>query len=238
MSIEKLKLSVCLSPALAENYPGTGCLVVVVDILRATSCWITAFAHGAQSIHPVDSIDECRQLMNEGYVCAAERQGAKVEGFDLGNSPFEYMNNIKGKKIAVTTTNGSRTVNTFKNQKEVIIGSFLNFSSIVKHINLGDKEVILACAGWEGGLSLEDILFTGAVIERLAGRFELDDAAFLALNLWERSQADFRNWLLHSSHVKRLLKLDCEKDVDYCFTYDLANIVPRLAGNEIINPTG
>jgi 2-phosphosulfolactate phosphatase len=236
MSAGKLKLSVCISPSLAENYPSTGCLVVVVDILRATSCWVTAFAHGAAAIRPVNAIDECKQLMKLGYIGAAERQGVKVEGFDLGNSPFEYQENINGKKIAVTTTNGTRTINTFKNHKEVIIGSFLNFSSVVKHIRLTDKNVILACAGWEGGLSLEDILFTGAVIERFGDHFELDDAAFMALSLWVSSQSDFRNWLNHSSHVQRLLKLEYEKDVDYCFTYDLINIVPRLAGDEIINP--
>ncbi len=238
MSEIKRKLAVCISPSMAENYPSTGCLAVIIDVLRATSCWLTAFSHGAKAIHPVDTLEECRQLTSEGYVGAAERQGLKVDDFELGNSPFEYGVNISGKKIAVTTTNGSRTVNTFKQHKEVVIGCFLNFSALVNHIRLADKDVLLACAGWEGGISLEDILFSGAVIERLGDKFELDDTAFLALSLWENSQLDFRNWLLHSSHVQRLLSQDAQKDVDYCFTYDLINIVPRLAGNEIINPRG
>ncbi len=238
MSVSKHNLYVCISPSMAENYPAEGCLAVIIDILRATSCWITAISHGAKAIHPVVTLEECSQLVKNGYIGAAERQGKKVDGFELGNSPFEYGSNIAGKKIVVTTTNGSRTINTFKNHKEVIIGSFLNFSALVNHIKQADKDVILACAGWEGGISLEDILFSGAVIERLGNLFELDDTAFLAQSLWENSQLDFRNWLIHSSHVKRLMSFGAVKDVDYCFTYDLINIVPRLVGSEIINPQG
>lgn len=236
MSKNERSLSVCISPAMAENYPATGRLAVIVDILRATSCWVTAFSHGAKAIHPVNSLEECRSLMNAGYIGAAERQGDKVEGFDLGNSPFEYMNNVEDRKIAVTTTNGTRTVNAFRKHKEVVIGSFLNFAALVEYIRIAEEDVLLACAGWEGGISLEDVLFTGAVIERISDRFVLDDSTFMALRLWENSQLDFRHWLLQTSHVKRLMKLGFVKDVDYCFTYDLADIVPRLEGNQIINP--
>ena len=80
--------------------------VVVVDILRATSCMTTALAHGIESITPFAHLNECLALKNQGYVTAGERDGKKVDGFDLGNSPFEYMDPVlKGKRIAFTTTN-------------------------------------------------------------------------------------------------------------------------------------
>src|SRR3990170_8714567 len=101
-------IDVCLSPDLMHLYPVDDASVVVVDILRATSCMTTAFAHGIESIKTFAGLAECLELRNEHYLTAGERDGKKVEGFDLGNSPFEYMNeNLRDQKIAFTTTNGT-----------------------------------------------------------------------------------------------------------------------------------
>src|SRR5690242_17663472 len=85
--------------------------VVVVDILRATSCMTTAFAHGISAITPFADLHECLAMKSEHYFTAGERDGKKVDGFDLGNSPFEYMDEkLRGKKIAFTTTNGTQAI--------------------------------------------------------------------------------------------------------------------------------
>jgi 2-phosphosulfolactate phosphatase len=232
----KINAEVCLSPLMAQNFPVRDRVVVIIDILRATSCWVTALANGAASIRPVITLDECKSLMASGYIGAAERQGKKMEGFDLGNSPFEYSaEKVKGKDIAITTTNGTGNINSFSASEDVVIGSFLNFSGVTKYLKNSDKNIVLACSGWEGGISLEDTLFAGAVLESLDPQVVFEgDAALMAADLWKSSQPYFRNWLKKSSHVNRLLNLGLEKDIEYCLIIDLFNIVPRLSGLDII----
>ena len=98
--MDKIKsVDVCLTPELMHLYEVREKTVVVVDILRATSCMVTAFAHGAKSIMPVADLDECRGMKEKSFITSGERNGEKVNGFDKGNSPFEYMTpDIKGKK--------------------------------------------------------------------------------------------------------------------------------------------
>ena len=129
------KIDVCLSPELMHLYKTDDRTVVVVDILRATSCMTTAFAHGIQSITPFASLEDCRAMKQQGYFTSGERDGKKVEGFDLGNSPFEYMDEkLKGKKIAFTTTNGTQAIAKSIGAKEIVIGSFLNLTALANHI--------------------------------------------------------------------------------------------------------
>jgi 2-phosphosulfolactate phosphatase len=107
----KRTIDVCLSPDLMHLYTVEGTTVVIVDILRATSCMTTAFAHNIHSIRTFAKLPECLALKDEGYLTAGERDGKKVDGFDLGNSPFEYMSpELTAKKIAFTTTNGTQAI--------------------------------------------------------------------------------------------------------------------------------
>ena len=102
------KIDVCLSPDLIHLYDLSGQAVVVVDIFRATSCMVTAFAHGAAEILPVEDVALCASYGEQGYLTAAERNGITPEGFDFDNSPFSYqVERVKGAKICVTTTNGT-----------------------------------------------------------------------------------------------------------------------------------
>lgn len=125
--------------------------VVVVDILRATSSMVTAFAHGIESIYPVAKLEDCRAMKAKGYLIAGEREGEKVADFDLGNSPFEYMTeNLKGKQIAFTTTNGTQAIAKSIGAKEIIIGAFLNLSAVAGHLIKSNNNVLIVCAGWKG----------------------------------------------------------------------------------------
>src|SRR6188768_1930193 len=118
-------IDVCLSPDLMHLYKVHDRTVVVVDILRATSCMTTAFANGITEIAPFADLDACLAMKSKGYFTAGERDGKKVDGFDLGNSPFEYMDeNLRGKKIAFTTTNGTEAIARSHGAREIIIGSF------------------------------------------------------------------------------------------------------------------
>src|SRR6478736_2791639 len=145
------KIEVCFTPELVHVYGVKGKVVVVIDILRATSCMTTAIAHGVKSLIPVASLAECKALQNQGYIAAAERDGKKEDGFDIGNSPFSYMEKeVVGKTIAVTTTNGTQAISKSLAAKEIIIGSFLNRSAVVNYLKSQPHDVLLLCAGWKG----------------------------------------------------------------------------------------
>ena len=211
-------------------------IVVVVDILRATSCMTAGLGSGVEAIHPVSELDECRALMKDGYVGAAERGGQKVGGFDIGNSPFSYMDPMyQGKKIAVTTTNGTVAIEKSKSADQVVIGSFLNISAVAKYVSEQNQDLIILCAGWKGRVNLEDTLFAGALCELIEADFALNcDAAIGATALYKSVKANLAEFLDQSSHVQRLKGFNIQKDIEYCLTQDQFNIIPVLRGDELV----
>lgn len=223
-------LDVCLSPDLMHLYNVEDRTVVVVDILRATSCMTTAFAHGIESIMPFAKLEDCLAKKVEGYYTAGERDGKKVEGCDLGNSPFEYMNPaLKGKKIAFTTTNGTQAIAKSDGAREIVIGSFLNLSTVANYLRQGSNNVLVVCAGWKGKVNLEDTLFAGALVELLKDNIEPDcDAPLMAQHLYNQGKKDLVAFLQNSSHVKRLARLNIHKDIEFCLTPDQYSVLPIL----------
>ncbi len=204
--------------------------VVVVDILRATSSMTTAFAHGIESIYPVAKLEDCRVMKAKGYLIAGERDGEKVPDFDLGNSPFEYMaENLKGKQIAFTTTNGTQAIAKSIGAKEIIIGAFLNISAVADHLIKSNNDILIVCAGWKGKVNLEDTVFAGALVEKLKNKFSLAcDAPLAAQHLYNSAKSNLVKFLSESSHVKRLNKLNIHEDMEFCLTTDKYFIVPVL----------
>jgi 2-phosphosulfolactate phosphatase len=196
----------------------------------------TAFAHGIESITPFAKLDDCLALKGKGYFTAGERDGKKVDGFDLGNSPFEYMNpELKGKKIAFTTTNGTQAIAKSEGAKEIVIGSFLNLSAVVKYIIKSENNVLVVCAGWKGKVNLEDTLFAGALVEKLKNHIEPDcDAPLAAQHLYNMAKGDMVKFLSPSSHVKRLARLNIHKDIEFCLTPDQYNEVPVLRNGTLL----
>ncbi len=229
------KIDVCLSPELIHLYTLESTIVVVVDIFRATSCMVTAFAHGVQKIYPVATVTECSQLQAKGYLAAAERDAHKVEGFELDNSPFSYMADyIKNSTIAVTTTNGTLAITKSKTAEKVIIGAFLNIETVASFVKNQNFDVLIHCAGWKGKPNLEDTLFAGALIDLLKNDFELaEDSALMALKLYELKKDRMLEAVTNSSHVKRLQKLGIEKDISFCLQRNLYNVLPILEGEKL-----
>jgi 2-phosphosulfolactate phosphatase len=223
-------IDVCLSPELMHLYNVQDRTVVVVDILRATSCMVTALANGAERIMPFADLEECRKMKMRGFVTSGEREGKKVDGFDKGNSPFEYMGEeVRGLKIAFTTTNGTQAIEKSKDAKQVIIGSFLNLTAVVRNLLLGENSVLIVCAGWKGRVNLEDTLFAGAVVEKLKDYLGPDcDAPLAARHLYNMAKDDMPKFLSESSHVKRLNRLNIHEDFEFCLTVDKFNVLPRL----------
>jgi len=229
------KIDICLSPDLIHQYDLASTVVVVIDILRATSSITTAIAHGVKAIRPVETLGECRELKLQGHVGAAERGGKKVGGFDLGNSPISYMNpELEESKIAMTTTNGTITLKKSRGALQVIIGSFLNYSALLTYLERLPCDVLLHCAGWKGKINLEDTLFAGAVVFGLKQLFEYDsDVPAMASNLYKQYKSDLRSALEDSSHYERLMNLGLDKDIDFCLKFDEYKVIPVYKGDYI-----
>jgi 2-phosphosulfolactate phosphatase len=223
-------IDVCLSPDLMHLYDVTQHAVVVVDILRATSCMTTAFAHGIAGIKPFAKLEDCLAMKAHGYFTAGERDGKKVDGFDMGNSPYEYMSpSLSGQYIAFTTTNGTQAIAKAVGAPSIIIGSFLNLSAVAEALAKLQQNVLVVCAGWKGRFNLEDTLFAGALAEKLSGILTpACDAPLAATRLYKQASSDMVGYLRDSSHVKRLARLNIHKDIEFCLTTDQYNVVPVL----------
>jgi len=222
-------LEVCFTPELIHLHDVTDKTVIVVDILRATSCMVTAFAHGVDCIKPFAELDDCRVMSKSGFITSGERNGEKVDGFDKGNSPFEYMEEIRGKKIAFTTTNGTQAISKSLAAKDVVIGAFLNLGAVSNYVARGSNNILIVCAGWKGRVNLEDSLFAGAVVDRLKGKVTIeDDSAVIAHHLYSQARSDKFDFIKDASHIKRLNRLGIKEDILYCLTEDKYDVVPKL----------
>lgn len=229
-------IDVCLSPDLMHLYDVEGSTVIVVDILRASSCITTAIAHGVKSIKPFASLEECQRMKEKGYIIAGERNGEKVGGFDLGNSPFEYMDKkLRNQKIAFTTTNGTQAIASANGAERIVIGAFLNLSALVEYMRSRPAKALIICSGWKGNVNLEDTIFAGAMVDQLQGTYKPDgDSPLIALDLYHREKANLKEFLRNSSHVQRLEKLNIREDITFCLTPDQFNVVPVLKDGEIV----
>ena len=228
-------IAVCLSPELIHLFDLKNKAVVVVDILRATSSMVTGRAHGITAIKPVASLEECLLLGKNGYVTAAERGGEKVEGFDIGNSPFSYMDDdLKGKKVAITTTNGTLAISKSMDAEHIFIGAFLNITTVANELRSLNKDVVIHCAGWKGSVNLEDTLFAGALIELLQDEFELTtDDAVMARSLYKAHRNNLFETVASSAHARRLEKFGVIKDIAFCVRFDEYSVIPRLIDGEL-----
>lgn len=231
----------CLSPALLNLYDVSNAIVVVIDILRATSTIATALYNGAKAIIPVDSVEKCIRLGRElECITAGERDGKVAEGLQYGNSSFEYPRSfIEGKTLVLTTTNGTKLLHMAlaKGATEIITGSFLNLSAICDHLLAANRPVILACAGWKDKVNIEDTLFAGAVISRVRDRFLLNcDASQIAASLYGQAKDDLYGFMKahDASHYHRLTNFGLEKDIRHCLTADLANVLPYYKDERLI----
>lgn len=231
------KVEVCPSPESIKLFDLKGKIVVVVDILRATSTMTVALAKGVKHIIPVSSIEECSEYKKNGYLTAAERNGAKVDGFDLGNSPFGFLeNDYSGCELAMTTTNGTKAINLSKDADQIVIGSFLNLTAVSNYILEQNKDVLIFCSGWKGHTNLEDTLFAGALIEQLSDKFFIDyDMSIIAKHLYASAKGNLLKFLSHSSYCIRMETKGLQNDIDYCLQVDKFNNVPVLQENRLVN---
>lgn len=230
-------IEVCLTPALLHLYDIEKSIVVVIDILRATSSITYGIENGAAAIIPVEHVEDCLPYKESGFLLAAERNGEVVAGYDFGNSPFSYTKEkVEGKTIVLTTTNGTKALRMAQERAaKVVIGSFLNLTSLCEWLKSQDKDVLLLCAGWKDKFNLEDTLFAGAVVNTLRKDFvHFDDSCVAAEDMFLQAKADLRTYLHKSSHSHRLAQLNIEEDVQFCLKLDVCKAIPVLNGDQLV----
>ncbi len=237
----KPHLHTCLSPALLHLYDLRECVVVIIDVLRATSTIATALHNGARSVIPVATVPRCIELGAElGAITAGERDGRVAEGLSYGNSPFEYPTSFIGDRVLVlTTTNGTKLLHMALDNgaAEIVTGSFPNLSKICDHLVSRGMPVVLACAAWKDRVNMEDTLFAGAVVNRIRSHFSVScDSSHFAENLFRLAENDLFAFMKanDASHYHRLMNYGLEKDIRYCLTADQAPVLPLFHGDRLI----
>ncbi|MDK2843107.1 MAG: 2-phosphosulfolactate phosphatase [Anaerophaga sp.] len=237
----KHNLEVCFSPALYELFHHSDAVVVVVDILRATSAICTAFMNGARHIIPVGSLEEAREWKTKGHLVAAERDGLILDFADFGNSPFNFTSDrVQQHDIVYSTTNGTSAIHKAAKAHAVAIGSYLNLSALSQWLLMKGRDVVILCAAWKNKFSLEDSLFAGALSKKLldSGEFStICDSVHASLDLWESAQPDVYRYVLKAAQKQRLAKNGLDDVIGFCHTPDQTNIVPVLKGNLLVGET-
>jgi 2-phosphosulfolactate phosphatase len=233
-------IDVCFSPALADHFQAFGdSIVVVVDILRASTTIVSALENGAKSVIPVSSIEKATELKKYGFPVAAERDGSILSFADFGNSAFAFQNGeVKGEKLVFTTTNGTVAIEKGKELGELVVGAFSNLSALAGWIAEQDRNVIILCSGWKNNFCLEDTLFAGALLEKLLQLKAYNihcDSAFAAIDLWNVAKNDLLAYIEKATHRERLRVLGVDDVLEYSFTMDTSRVVPVLKDGELVD---
>jgi 2-phosphosulfolactate phosphatase len=232
------RLETCFSPALFESECHTDSIIVIIDVLRASSSICTAFANGAQSIIPVSEVSEAKEYKSRGFLVAAERDGYVLDFADFGNSPFNFTREkVEGKTIVYSTTNGTGLLNLTSGSFQTIVGSFLNISSLTKWLLAQDRNVLLMCAGWKNRFNIEDTICAGSIAEKLlnSGSFTtICDSTYAAIDLWSLAKPDITGYIEKAAQRTRLRDKKLDDCIVFCLTPDYTDKIPFMKNGVLI----
>jgi 2-phosphosulfolactate phosphatase len=242
-----VKIRTFFSAAEAEGAEMPGSLAVVVDVVRATSTMVEALANGARAIYPTVSTEEAIHLANslgrEDTLLCGERRGLKVDGFDLGNSPREYgREQVGGKRLVMSTTNGTRAFVATQGAERVLAGSLLNLGALVEDVRKSaPKDLVVVCAGKEGLFSLDDAACAGLILQDLVegdwntSSLEMNDASRAALSLAKAYRVD-EAFLRRTAAGAALVRVELGEDLALCAERDRHALVPEMRDRMIHLP--
>lgn len=236
--MKKKNIEVIFSPELFPLYEHEGKNVVVVDILRATTVITTMFHNGVEKVIPVKDVDQAKAYKKNGFLVVAERNGAKLDFADFGNSPSYFTPEVvNGKTLVYSTTNGTHAISMGKNAKDVIIGSFLNFTPVLEFLKNDQSDVLIICAGWKGKFNIEDSIYAGALAQKLMqADFEtICDSTNAAIELWKNAAPDLNSFIDKAAQRWRLKKMGLDFVIPYCLTMDESKVLPILQDNYLVN---
>ena len=234
------QLNVNFLPSLMNPHETAGRTVIVIDVLRASTTICFALDAGAKYVAPCLEVNEAlntaERLTDQGEttLLGGERGGKRVPSFDLGNSPLEYTaSRVGGRVVCFSTTNGTKAMMRCVGAGRVFVGTFVNLASVLLAVE-EDDEVELLCAGTNGTITREDVLFAGAFVARALEQdsaIGLNDEARLARDAWglltvkdNALATEFRE----TTGGKNLLALGYDRDLEVAAEIDCLNVVPEL----------
>jgi 2-phosphosulfolactate phosphatase len=236
--MESRSVEVCFSPKLfsdiltKDNY-----IVVLADILRATTSICAAFENGVKEIIPVGNLEQAKEMKDRGFLVASEQDGKKLEWADFGNSAFNFSREaVGGKTLVYCTTNGTRAIEIAKQARKIAMGAFVNISALSTWLSGEKKNIVILCSGWKNKFCLEDSLFAGALCEKLLSGNDFKtccDSAQASMDLWNVARNDLMNYLEKAAHRHRLKKLGLDDVIPYSLTMDSTQVVPVYEGGVI-----
>jgi 2-phosphosulfolactate phosphatase len=200
-----------------------GDLIIVVDVLRCSSSIVSALANGVKAVIPTETLKEAYGLREQhpSFLLVGERRGRKLRGFDLGNSPLEFVREVVGgRTVIMTTTSGTRALVRCRRAEHVLVGAFLNAEAVAeKALEIAQRRgvnVSFVLAGEKGLFSLEDFLCAGAIASEFpADGFDFSDEALTSVLGFERVKNTLSEYVGKSRHAKHLIELGFERDIEF-----------------------
>ncbi len=238
--VNSRSIEVCFTPMLfSEILTRDNFVVVLVDILRATTSICAAFEHGVKSIIPVATLEQAKEMKEKGFLVASEQDGKKLEFADFGNSAFNFTReSVGGQTLVYCTTNGTRALDIAKKAEKIAMGAFINLSALTGWLVRENKNVVILCSGWKNKFCLEDAIFAGALAEKLMeckGFVTYCDSTAAALDLWGVARPDILGYIEKAAHRHRLKKLELDDVIPYSFNIDTTGVVPVYADGSILD---
>ena len=229
-----MKVSVVLLPQLLTGSLA-GCVCAVFDVLRATTTMSAALAAGVSEIHLFGELQEARETASDfdGLLCG-EEACLKPRGFDLGNSPGQFTSSHRGKTLFMCTTNGTRALIAARGADAVYTAALVNASAVARAMQKTQKDIVLLCAGTNGEVAMEDVLGAGAVIAGLDRPALENDAAAMALKLFESNRHDLGGVLAQTRGGRNVLAAKLDEDIDFAARLDALDVVGVASGEPLV----
>jgi 2-phosphosulfolactate phosphatase len=218
-----------------------GKLIAVIDVLRVSTTIAYAHSNGCERIVPVESVEAASKLAGSldkaVTLLGGEKEGKRIDGFDLGNSPLEYTRDVvEGKNIILSTTNGTKAITKTRQADEVVVACFANMGPVLDHMaKVPDRPAGILCAGKQGRFALEDAVCAGMMIDRLAarGQVDLDDAGVAARLLYLEHKDDIAGLVKNCEHGKYLAEIGFARDLEVCAAVDSLKSLPVVSEGRI-----
>lgn len=239
-----MRVTTFFSAADVDPAEVVGSTAIVIDVIRATSSIVEALAAGARAVYPTHSTEDAIRLANslgrdQALLCG-ERKGLRIDGFDLGNSPYEFTpERVADASLVMSTTNGTRAFVAAEDADRVLAASLLNLGAVAASVDRDDR-ICFVCAGKEDRFSLDDALCAGLILEavldrREAGNLELDDASRAILAIARTHEAD-AEVLRSTAAGQALVDVGLEADLERCAEVDRHDLVPEMRDRAIRVP--
>ncbi len=238
MNIELYLTAALLTESNIENKT-----VVVVDVLRSSTSICAALMAGAKGVIPTDGPGEAGEMRSklgsDTTVLAGERNGVRIDSFDLGNSPSEFTGeSVGGKFVIMTTTNGTGIFKKTAKAELVLSGSLVNATKVVEKIVQSDNDLVIICSGQQGNFSIEDTMCGGLLIDRLSSRYQrpqkMNDAANIAWQLYRNNSGNLTETIEKGEHGQYLSSIGFNKDIGMATAIDSMPVRPVLRDGRLV----